>query len=156
MRLGHPPDCTCEIWPDSPGIARLNRQRAEELKEWPKRVIAPSSHAATHAAQDERTRCGFIIIPTDREKPGCSTVDCTPCLAPEAAATAKVDRRRSRARRGAYDAPGKLSTEAAMRTTNALTNREPKEAAEALRALSLPLRYHALVLDLLDQLEQDG
>ncbi|GAA1219002.1 hypothetical protein GCM10009665_06280 [Kitasatospora nipponensis] len=160
MRLGHPPDCTCPIYTDSPGIARLNRQRTEALKEWPKRVIAPSRHAATHAAKDERTRCGFLILGTDVERPGCSTVSCTPCLAPNAAATAKVDGRRVGARRSAKLAPEYLSTWATIRQQRAfaaaVTDREPVAVARALRSLGLTTEHHALVLDLLDQLEKGG
>jgi hypothetical protein len=103
-------------------------------------VAAPSTNAATHAATVDRTRCGFLTFPTDVPKPGCATVTCYPCLNDEAPPTAKVDRRRTRVRRGTIR-PEDLTAWAACRATQAittaLTSREPEAVARALRFVGL-------------------
>ncbi|MET8623777.1 hypothetical protein ABZW30_08470 [Kitasatospora sp. NPDC004669] len=142
MRLGHPPTCTCPIYADPPIFARTNQQMAEALAEWPKRVKAQSTGAVTHAARSERTRCGFLILESDVERPGCATVTCWTCLKPEASPTAKVDGRRLGPRRKGSVQPEDLAAWATRRATAAvtaaLTSCKSDAVARALRVLGNP------------------
>ncbi|WP_033822967.1 hypothetical protein [Kitasatospora sp. MBT63] len=158
MRLGHPPGCTCPIYTDPPRIARLNQTRAEALKEWSRRVTGRSRTAATHAADADRTRCGFILLDIDVERPGCATVDCNPCLNEEAAETAKIDGRRIRTSGTDKLSPESLAGWAEGQRQEAfeaaIASWEPVAAARAMRRFGLTTNAHlALLRDLVDQLD---
>lgn len=117
-----------------------------------------SRTAATHAANADRSRCGFILLDTDVEKPGCATVDCNPCLNEEAAETAKIDGRRIRTSDTNKLSPESLAGWAEARRKEALkaaiTSWEPVAAARAMRRFGLIADDHlAVLLDLVDQLD---